>query len=101
MLRAFDIPLTWRELLTRTIKEASADNVLGLAAQLAYYFLLALVPAIVFVAALASFVPGQTIDAMLQGMAMLRAGGCAGDSSASSCRTWRTATTAVCSHSVC
>ena len=69
MLSAFSIPITWTELLKRTAKETSADNVLGLAAQLAYYFLLALVPAIVFLVALTSFFPPALVDSMLSGLA--------------------------------
>jgi membrane protein len=65
MLRAFDIPISWFELIKRTVKETSADNVLGLAAQLAYYFLLALVPALVFLVALTSFFPPGIIDRMM------------------------------------
>src|SRR5688572_29017930 len=57
MLKAFDIPLSWGELLKRTLKDASEDDALGLAAQLAYYFFLALFPALLFVLALASFFP--------------------------------------------
>ena len=57
MLNAFHIPLTWSELLKRTAKESSEDDVLGLAAQLAYYFFLALFPAVLFILALASFFP--------------------------------------------
>ena len=57
MLAAFDVPLSWGELLKRTAKETSADDCLGLAAQLAYYFFLALFPAVLFVLALASFFP--------------------------------------------
>ena len=55
MFAAFQIPLTWSELLKRTAKESSEDDVLGLAAQLAYYFFLALFPAVLFILALASF----------------------------------------------
>ena len=51
------LPLTWRELLVRTFKEFVADNGLGLAAQLAYYFFFALFPAILVGIALASFFP--------------------------------------------
>jgi membrane protein len=51
------LPLSWRELLTRTIKEFVADNGLGLAAQLAYYFFFSLFPAILVGLALASFFP--------------------------------------------
>ena len=43
------------ELLKRTWNEFMADNCLGLAAQLAYYLLLALVPALVFLLALTSY----------------------------------------------
>jgi membrane protein len=57
MLAAFDIPLAWGELLKRTAKEVSEDDCLGLAAQLAYYFFLALFPAVLFLLALASFFP--------------------------------------------
>jgi len=57
MLAAFDIPLSWSELVKRTGKETIADDCLGLAAQLAYYFFLALFPAVLFVLALASFFP--------------------------------------------
>ena len=69
MLNAFHIPITWAELLKRTAKETTTDNVLGLAAQLAYYFLLALVPAIVFLVALTSFFPPRLIDDMMTALA--------------------------------
>jgi membrane protein len=62
MFRTFDIPISWTELVKRTGKEFNEDNCLGLAAQLAYYFLLALVPAIVFVIALTSFFPPQVLE---------------------------------------
>jgi membrane protein len=57
MFASFDIPLSWGELLKRTAKETSEDDCLGLAAQLAYYFFLALFPAVLFLLALASFFP--------------------------------------------
>src|SRR5437660_12398634 len=57
MLRAFRIPLTWTELFKRTGSEVVADNCLGLAAELAYYFFLALFPALLFLVALLSFMP--------------------------------------------
>lgn len=66
MLKAFDIPISWGELLKRTAKEFSADNCLGLAAQLAYYMLLALVPAIVFLLALTSFLPPDSLKQALE-----------------------------------
>jgi membrane protein len=62
MLAYFESTLSWRELLKRTYKETMADNGLGLAAQLAYYFLLALFPTILCVIALASFLPLQNFN---------------------------------------
>ena len=59
MLWYFESTLSWKELLRRTYKETVADNGLGLASQLAYYFLLALFPAVLCVIALASFLPLQ------------------------------------------
>ena len=46
-----------RQLLQRTYAELVADDGLGLAAQLAYYFFLALFPTLLFLLALASFFP--------------------------------------------
>jgi membrane protein len=57
MLRAFRVPLTWTDLITRTIDEVMADNVFNLAAQLAYYFFLALFPALLVLLAIISFFP--------------------------------------------
>ena len=51
------VSLSWTELARRTWREVVDDDVLGLAAQLSYYFFLALFPAILFVLALASFFP--------------------------------------------
>lgn len=68
MFRTFDIPLTWGELVQRTYKEMNEDDVLGLAAQLAYYILLALVPAIVAVIAIASFFPARTLSDALNAL---------------------------------
>ncbi len=57
MLRAFRIPISWLDLFKRTGTEVIADDCLGLAAQLAYYFFLALFPALLFMVALISFIP--------------------------------------------
>jgi membrane protein len=65
MLKAFDIPIGWGELFKRTFKEFNEDNGLGLAAQLSFYFLLALVPAIVFLVALASFLPAASMQQLI------------------------------------
>src|SRR5262245_56157016 len=57
VLKALRVPLSWRELGKRTYQEVIADNCLGLAAQLSYYFFLALFPALLFLVALISFIP--------------------------------------------
>jgi len=57
MLRALKVPVSWTELARRTYGEVLADDCLGLAAQLAYYFFLALFPALLFLVAIVSFVP--------------------------------------------
>jgi membrane protein len=53
----FDVHLSWRELFKRTVREVSDDDCFGLAAQLSYYFFLALFPAVLFFLAVASFFP--------------------------------------------
>jgi membrane protein len=53
----FQTTLSWPELVKRTLRDASEDDALGLAAQLAYYFFLALFPALLFFLALSSFFP--------------------------------------------
>ena len=55
------MPLSWSELARRTWREVIEDDVLGLAAQLSYYFFLALFPAILFLLAVASFFPLSNI----------------------------------------
>jgi membrane protein len=57
MLGRLRVPIGWRDLLKRTLKEAIADDCLSLAAQLAYYFFLALFPALLFLVAIISFIP--------------------------------------------
>jgi membrane protein len=73
MLAYLKVPLSWGQILQRTIKEAIGDNVLGMAAQLAYYFFFALFPALLFLLAVASYFPIDTliddIVAMLGGFA--------------------------------
>jgi len=51
------VPIPWSELARRTWRETIDDDVMGLAAQLAYYFFLALFPALLFLLAVASFFP--------------------------------------------
>lgn len=62
MLAFMKVPLSWGEILKRTFKEAFfEDNCLGMAAQLAYYFFFALFPALLFVLAVASYFPLDTL----------------------------------------
>jgi len=56
-LSSLRVPLGWGEVFKQTGKRAYDDNVLGWAAELAYYFFLALFPALLFLVALASFFP--------------------------------------------
>jgi membrane protein len=52
-----DRPLPWRELLRRTVADTFEDGCPGLAAQLAFYFLLALFPALLFLVSLLAYLP--------------------------------------------
>jgi membrane protein len=58
-LAYFRAPIPWTELVRRTATEIFADGCPGLAAQLAFYFLLALFPALLFVVALIAYLPFQ------------------------------------------
>jgi hypothetical protein len=68
MLAYFKLPLGWGELFKRTARETQADNGLGLAAQLAYYFFLALFPALLFLVALAGTLPADQLVARIVSM---------------------------------
>jgi len=57
MLAHFKVPLSWKELATRTYQEIVADDLLNLAAQQAYYFFFALFPALLTLISIASFFP--------------------------------------------
>ena len=61
MLKALRVPLGWSQIIARTGREMIADNCLNLAAQLAYYFFLALFPALLFLVAIISFIPVQNL----------------------------------------
>jgi membrane protein len=69
MFEAFKIPISWTELFKRTGRATMEDDVMGLSAQLAYYFFLALFPAILFLLALASFFPlDNVVDQLVSGL---------------------------------
>src|SRR3954469_11133523 len=59
MFANFEMSLSWLELLKRTFNETMKDDAQGIASQLAYYFFLALFPALLCVLAVASFFPLQ------------------------------------------
>jgi membrane protein len=60
MLRRFSPPIPWSQVIAQTLKEIGDDNCLGLAAQLSFYFLLGLFPALLFLVALVGYVPLET-----------------------------------------
>jgi len=57
------------ELIKRTAKEVVEDDCASIAAQLAYYFALALFPALLFVVALASYLPFPVINDVVNALA--------------------------------
>jgi membrane protein len=62
MFANFEMELTWPELIKRTASETMSDDAQGLASQLAYYFFLALFPALLCMLAIASFFPLQNVS---------------------------------------
>ena len=73
MLAYLKVPLSWGQIVRRTVQESINDNCLGMAAQLAYYFFFGLFPALLLLIAVASYFPLENlIDdmfAMLGGIA--------------------------------
>jgi membrane protein len=66
MFSDFYLPISAWELTKRTAQQTIDDNCFGMAAQLAYYFLFALFPTLLFIVALASFFPVENlIDEMV------------------------------------
>jgi membrane protein len=57
------------ELIKRTVKEVIDDDCLSIAAQLAYYFALALFPALLFIVALASYLPYNVVGDVVTALA--------------------------------
>src|SRR5258705_3631626 len=69
LLAYLKVPLSWREILTRTAHEAVADNVFGMSAQLAYYFFFAVFPALLLLIAMAGYLPQQElVDQLIRSM---------------------------------
>jgi hypothetical protein len=70
-----EVPIGWYEILKRTGAEIYRGHTLGWAAELAYFFLLAVFPALLFVVSLATFLPVQTlIDQILNTFVRLAPG---------------------------
>lgn len=61
MFAYLKVPLTWGQILRRTFREALDDDCLGMAAQLSYYFFFALFPSLLFLLAIASYFPIDTL----------------------------------------
>lgn len=65
----FSVPIPWRLVMGRTARKFDDDNCLGLAAQLAFYFLMAVFPALLFIVALIGYLPvkntiNELVDAL-------------------------------------
>lgn len=62
MFNGFRLGMPILEVLRRTVKETIDDDCASIAAQLAYYFALALFPALLFVVSLASYLPFPVVN---------------------------------------
>lgn len=62
MFRGLRLGVPVFQLIKRTVKETIDDDCVGMAAQLAYYFALALFPALLFFVALASYLPYAVVN---------------------------------------
>lgn len=56
------------QIIKRTVKETIDDDCVGIAAQLAYYFALALFPALLFIVALASYLPYNVVNEVVSAL---------------------------------
>ena len=80
-------PLGWTETLKRTSADIYAGNCFEWAASLAYYFFLALFPALLFVVSLAGMFPVQhMIDRLVTMLSRVAPGDVVAIASSSSCR---------------
>ena len=67
MFAYFRAPLSWTELARRTVVDTFDDGCPGLAAQLAFYFFLAVFPALLFLVSLLAYLPVEpALDSTLE-----------------------------------
>lgn len=72
MFAYFRAPIGWGELAKRTVKDSIEDGVPGLAAQLAFYFFLAVFPTLLFLVSMLAYLPvNSAIDPALSRMEAL------------------------------
>jgi membrane protein len=69
MFNGFRLGVGPVELVKRTVKETIEDDCASIAAQLSYYFALALFPALLFVVALASYLPYNAVNEVVNSLA--------------------------------
>ncbi len=71
MVAYFRPPIGWWQVAKRTFHEIGDDNCLGLAAQMAFYFLLGLFPALLFLVALLSYLPENLFPELLAALSLI------------------------------
>jgi membrane protein len=69
MFNGFRLGINPLELVKRTARETIEDDCTSIAAQLSYYFALALFPALLFVVALASYLPYNVVNEVVAALA--------------------------------
>jgi membrane protein len=68
-------PARWREIASQTVRDIGRDDCMGLSAQLAFYFFLAVFPALLFLVALIGNLPiGGIIDQLMETLRPLAPG---------------------------
>jgi membrane protein len=68
MFNGFRLGVGPVELVKRTVKETIDDDCASIAAQLSYYFALALFPALLFIVALASYMPYNVVNELVNAL---------------------------------
>ena len=65
MFRGLRLPVSLWHLTRRTASEVINDDVMGMAGQLAYFFVLALFPALIFFVSLVAYLPGDMANQLV------------------------------------